>query len=287
MKDWKVTAVITTYKRNWETVARAIDSVLNQTLPVYELLLVDDNHPDSSFRAENEREAAKLERVRYVPMEKNGGVSAARNRGIAEARGNLIAFLDDDDEWAPGKTETQVRLFEENPGLGIAFVTGRVINEDDGSECFNWQYEIFKEEPSFHDMLYTDYVGSASVPMISLEALRDTGGFIRENQPAVEDYELWIRIARKYRVKGVRDVLFIKHTDSSEHVSGNLVRVGRGFRNIYKLNREEYRKDLKAHTAILWNICRCGVRGKDFTVVPYVFHWFFLKCALTVRGGKA
>ncbi|MCR4805822.1 MAG: glycosyltransferase [Clostridia bacterium] len=287
MRDWKVTAVITTYKRKWASIVRAIESVLNQTRPVYELLLVDDNNADSPYSEDIQREVAGLEKVRYVPMVKNGGVAAARNRGIAEAKGDLIAFLDDDDEWAPEKVAVQVSLFEKDPDLGIAFVTGRVINEDTGEEYHNWQYEIFKENPSYNDMLYTDYVGSASVPMIRLAALRDVGGFIRENQPAVEDYELWIRVARKYAVKGVKDVLFIKHTDSNEHVSGSLVKVGRGFRNIYALNRQDYQKDLRAHVAILWNICRCGVRGKDASVIPYVFRWFFLKVLATLRGVKA
>lgn len=287
MREWKVTAVITTYKRKWASIVRAIESILNQTMPVYEILLVDDNNADSPYSEDIRKEVARLDRVRYVPMVKNGGVAAARNKGIAEARGDLIAFLDDDDEWAPEKVAVQVGLFEQNPDLGIAFVTGRVINEDTGEQYFNWQHEVFKEEPSYFDMLYTDYVGSASVPMIRLAALKDVGGFIQVNQPAVEDYELWIRIARKYAVKGVKDVLFIKHTDSNEHVSGSLVKVGRGFRNIYALNRLDYRKDLRAHVAILWNICRCGVRGKDITVVPYIFTWMFLKFLAVLRSVKA
>ena len=284
MKDWKVTAVITTYKREWTSIVRAINSVLNQTMPVYELLLVDDNDSDSLYSKGIQNEVTKMERVRYVPMVKNRGVAEARNRGIAEAKGDLIAFLDDDDEWAPEKVAVQVSMFEKEPDLGIAFVTGRVINDENGREHYNWQYEIFKENPSYVDMLYTDYVGSASVPMIRLNVLRDVGGFIRENQPAVEDYELWIRIAKKYNIKGVKDVLFIKHTDSNEHVSGSLVKVGRGFRNIYTLNQADYQKNLRAHVAILWNICRCGVRGKDITVVPYVFRWLGLRFLAQLRG---
>lgn len=283
MKQWKVTAAITTYKRDWNSITRAIESVLNQSYPVHELLLVDDNDVQSEFSQDIQREVVKLPKVRYVPMIKNGGVSRARNRAIEEAQGDLIGFLDDDDEWHPDKVAAQVRMFEETPNLGIAFVTGRIMFEGTDRQEYNWQYQIFKPEPSFEDMLWTDYVGSASVPLISLEALRDVGGFLTENQPAEEDYELWIRIARKYAVRGTKDVLFIKHMDGSAHISTRLDRVYEGFRNIYRINIADYRKYPRAHTAILWNIVRCGVRAQLPQVIPYVIKWFFYKTYTKLR----
>jgi len=184
MKQWKVTAAITTYKRDWNSIIRAIESILNQTYPVYELLLIDDNDVHSDFSQEIMQGVLKLPKVRYVPMGKNSGVCKARNRAIEEAQGDLIGFLDDDDEWHPEKVAAQVRMFEETPNLGISFVTGRILFEGTDREEYNWQYKIFKPEPTFEDMLWTDYVGSASVPLISMEALRDVGGFLTENQPA-------------------------------------------------------------------------------------------------------
>lgn len=283
MKQWKVTAAITTYKREWKSITRAIESVLNQTYPVHELLLVDDNDAQSGYSAEILQQVLKLPRVRYVPMGKNSGVACARNRAIEEARGDLIGFLDDDDEWHPEKIAAQVRMFEETPGLGISFVTGRILFDGTDREEYNWQYRIFKPEPTFSDMLWSDYVGSASVPLLSLSALRDVGGFLTEHQPAEEDYELWIRIARKYAVRGTKDVLFIKHMDGSTHISTRLDRVYEGFRNIYRINLSDYRKHPRAHVAILWNIVRCGVRAGLPQVIPYVFKWFIYKTYTQLR----
>ena len=108
-----VTAVVTTYKRSWDGISRAIDSILAQTCPVCELLLVDDNDEDSAYSADLREKAKAYPLVRYVPMGKNGGVSKARNRGMQEAKGEYIAFLDDDDEWLPDKLETQLAVFAE------------------------------------------------------------------------------------------------------------------------------------------------------------------------------
>ena len=122
-------------------------------------------------------------------------------------------------------------------------------------------------------MLENDYIGSTSSPLIKKQVLDDVGMFRTKNQPAVEDYELWIRIAHKYNIIGTRDVVFLKHTDNMEHVSGSMNRLFQGFKNIYLINKPDYDKNLHASVGILWNISRVGVRGKNIRVIPYVFKW--------------
>lgn len=275
MAQHRVTAVITTYHREWKMIRRAINSILQQTVPVYELLLIDDNGLGSQYQQEIAQEAAKIEQIRYIPLPHNSGAAAARNKGIAEAKGDILGYLDDDDEWCPDKLEKMLPLFDADPDTALVFGTGWVIRHHTGKEHYNWQWEIFKPEPTYTDMLYTDYVGSTSAPLIKVEALRTVGGFIRENQPAVEDYELWIRIAQRYQLRGTKDVVFIKHDEADNNVSGSLHKLSAGFRNIYRLHRKDYAANPKAKTAILWNICRTGVRGLDVTVTPYVFAWLW------------
>ncbi|MBR4797518.1 MAG: glycosyltransferase family 2 protein, partial [Spirochaetia bacterium] len=97
----EVSVVITTYKRP-EKLARAIKSVLDQSLKDWELIIVDDNSAGSPFRAETEAFMASYladSRVRYIKHEKNSGAPAARNTGIKAAVGTYIALLDDDDEF--------------------------------------------------------------------------------------------------------------------------------------------------------------------------------------------
>jgi len=99
-----VSGIITAYDRP-EFLARAIESALAQTRLLTELIVVDDGSPSDLASVV----AAFGERVSYVRMAENRGANAARNLGVATARGEVVAFLDDDDEWQPEKLEYQLR----------------------------------------------------------------------------------------------------------------------------------------------------------------------------------
>ena len=109
----KISALIPTYNRRTE-VLRAIDSVLAQTVPVDEIIVVDDGSADGSAEAIRSRYGSRV----TLFQQENAGVSAARNVGILEARGEWIAFLDSDDVWFPTKIERQ---FEALAALGDGF----------------------------------------------------------------------------------------------------------------------------------------------------------------------
>lgn len=96
--------------------AEAIDSVLSQSLPPSEIVIVDDGSTDRSPATAKRFDSA----VRYF-YQKNMGTAAARNRGIIEARGNFFAFLDQDDIWEPQKLEIQINAFQNDSGLDIVF----------------------------------------------------------------------------------------------------------------------------------------------------------------------
>src|SRR5690554_2263658 len=109
-----VSVVIPTYNRR-ELVCLAIDSVLAQDLPVEDVIVVDDGSVDGTGQWLVERYAG---RIRYLWQE-NAGVSAARNRGMAIARGRYITLLDSDDLWLPAKTRLQAEWLERHPGYGM------------------------------------------------------------------------------------------------------------------------------------------------------------------------
>lgn len=116
MKKILVSVIIPTYKRS-NMLLRAIDSVLNQTYDNIEVIVVDDNNPDSEWRIETLKRMKKYEndeRVKYICHEKNKNGSAARNTGIKNANGEIIAFLDDDDMYCPNKIEKQVSFLLTN-----------------------------------------------------------------------------------------------------------------------------------------------------------------------------
>lgn len=112
----KVSVVIPTYNRGY-IVREAIESVLAQTFGDFEVIVVDDGSADDTAE---KIAAIRDSRVRYI-RQSNAGVSAARNRGVAEARGEIISFLDSDDLWKPEKLTHEVRFLEEHPEVPAVF----------------------------------------------------------------------------------------------------------------------------------------------------------------------
>ena len=261
---YKVTAVITTCRRDWKIIERAIRSVCAQSYPIYELLLIDDNDLDSEYTKIIKEKSAAYSLVRYVPMGGNSGVAAARNKAISEAKGDLIGYLDDDDEWYPDKIKKQAEVYEAHPDAAIVYGVGMKWNDDtDKEEGYTWSYTVFRECPTFEEMLAADRIGSTSHPLIRKEVLCEVGGFQTKGIPAVEDYELWTRIIRGHKGYGLKEALYLKHMNNSEHVSRNRNKTFAGYRYIYHEFQEDYAKNPYARKRILWNVVREGVKAKN------------------------
>ncbi len=114
-----VSCIIPTYKRS-DTLVRAINSVLNQTYPNVEVLVVNDNEPDDEFTIQVKKALEAFSdntRVRLIMQDKHVNGAKARNVGIEAANGMFVGFLDDDDEWDSMKAEHQVKFLQENPDI--------------------------------------------------------------------------------------------------------------------------------------------------------------------------
>ena len=122
-RDPLVSVILPTFNRS-SYLRQALDSVLNQTFEDFEVLVVDDGSTDNTARVVR---AIDDPRVRYV-YQQNAGRSAARNRGLENARGDLIAFLDDDDEYLPHKLACQVRYLENRPAIDLVASGTQVID---------------------------------------------------------------------------------------------------------------------------------------------------------------
>ncbi len=132
MIDRLVSVVVPTYNRAY-CICRAIDSVRQQTHSNWEILLVDDGSTDNT-KAVIASTYAGDPRIRYI-YQQNAGVSAARNAGIRESKGDYVAFLDSDDTWKPWKLETQLECFRFFPEVGMVWTdfeavdaSGQVVN---------------------------------------------------------------------------------------------------------------------------------------------------------------
>lgn len=199
-----VSVVIPTYNRA-HVLPRALDSVLAQTYRDFEVLVVDDGSTDETADV-LAHYGDRDERVRYLVQPQNTGVSAARNRGIREARGSLVAFLDSDDAWFPEKLERQVGRFRQSSddvGLvycGVETVYDKEIDDE------GWVFQPGHRGDVFEDLLLENVIHTGSGVVIR-RSVTDAAGFFDEGIPASEDYEYWIRIAQHYAFDFVAEPL--------------------------------------------------------------------------------
>jgi glycosyltransferase involved in cell wall biosynthesis len=169
-------------------IAQAIESVAAQTLPVLETIVVDDGSGDGSGEV-----AARLPKVRVIRQE-GRGVSAARNRGIAEARGDHVAFLDADDLWRPEKVERQLAALAARPGAGFS-VCRETYLYDEGQTRPCWITDEMAAER------YLAFIPSALVA--TRECLARVGGF-DESRAYGEDVDWFVR-AHEIGYRGAHD----------------------------------------------------------------------------------
>lgn len=177
----KVSVVIPAYNRE-ATVGRAIESALSQTLADLEVIVVDDASTDGTARAV---ESVTDPRVRLLRHETNRRAGAARNTGIAAARGAYVAFLDSDDEWLPGKLERQLAYMEANPEAP-ASCTGFLLV--DGGEAF-------PRVPALRTYRRL-FMGCDLGPGTTLVARRDVFGEVGLNDERFYRYEDWDWVLR-------------------------------------------------------------------------------------------
>lgn len=166
---------------------RTITSVLQQTMPHFELLAIDDGSTDHSA-ALLKRWAEKDERIQVICNPRNQGVAAARNQGIAAAQGLFIAFLDSDDTWNSNKLEQQIALMEQT---NCDFCcTAYVMVDDEGKRLKNRM--ISAKEILLEDLLKENYICCSSVMLRHNLAKQHT----MEGNYAHEDYVYWLKLLK-------------------------------------------------------------------------------------------
>jgi glycosyltransferase involved in cell wall biosynthesis len=181
-------------------VVRAIQSVLRQSYSDHEVIVVDDA---SAGDTQQQVAACAGDRVRFIRLEARSGANVARNRGISEAKGDFIAFLDDDDAWEPDKLAEQVRVLSET-GPALCYTGKKVINAR--GNRIGYSYHTPKFPDHYRSILYDNFIGSTSSVMAPARAFTEIGLF-DERLSAFQDYDLYIRLLKKYRVVGINTPL--------------------------------------------------------------------------------
>jgi len=229
----KVSVIIPTYNRR-TLVGEAVESVLGQSFKDFELIVVDDGSTDGT-----EQELAKYGARLRMYSQSRSGVSAARNFGVREARGQYLAFLDSDDLWRPEKLAVQSAFMERYPDCQICQteeiwlrngvrVNPRRIHQKPAGDIFLRSLDLCLVSPS--------------AVMMTRDLFDATGGF-DEALPVCEDYDLWLRIATDHQVALIAEPLVVKRGGHVDQLS----------RSMWGMDR--YR------IAALQKLLRSGIRG--------------------------
>lgn len=184
-----VTVVIPTYNRRY-CLGRAIDNVLKQDFGPVELIIVDDASPDGTA----DWVAAAYPGIRLIRNPVNRRVSAARNAGLAAARGRFIAFLDDDDWWDPSFLRRHLDLLRSRPDAVLSYCDFVSVDEEEGSPVTRISGELGADPVM--TFLTENPIRSLTLVVLSRLALVEVGGF-REDYTMCEDREVYLRLLRR------------------------------------------------------------------------------------------
>jgi len=232
----KVSVIIPTYNRPKELI-RSVKSVIDQSYNGYiEVIIIDDS--ENSIKKEIKKEFSNIVKrnknrhINYIHKGKKEGSPKARNLGVKLAQGDFIAFLDDDDLWLPEKIEKQIKVFVENDE--VALVICYSIDKRFGHERINKPpLEIS------HEMVLKAFnLSSSSSYLTRKNAFKEVGGF-DVSLPSAQEYDLAIRLSKKYKIICVPEVLMIQNS-TIDQISENWKRKIRGLIAIYSKHGRDF-----------------------------------------------
>lgn len=207
--DIKTTAIIPTFNRR-PFLRHSLDSVLSQTRPADEIIVVDDGSSDDTQALIRQCYPT----VRYLYQD-NQGISAARNYGIRHAAGDWLAFLDSDDEWLPQKLEKQMSTLQQQPDY-------RVIHCNE-----HWLRNGSPKKQQAKHRKYGGYIFQRCLPLCVISpsaavihrSVFDRVGLFDTAMTVCEDYDMWLRITCRYPVLFVDEPLIVKHGGHADQLS--------------------------------------------------------------------
>jgi len=269
---YTVSVIIPTYNRE-KYIEETILSVLHQSFPVHELIIIDDGSTDNT-RDVVGRYKDRHE-VKYV-YQQNQGISSARNHGVRLATGNILAFLDSDDIWLPSKLSLQMELFRTSPLLGM--VHNRIGFIDSHGRTCKGPSEGWAPDVSgkcFFRMVDSCLVHT-SAAAIRREVF-DSVGLFDENLRTSEDYEFFLRVTHRYEVGFVDQVLSLYRvheegvTRDKNRLDLDRIRSLALFEGKTPLERAASRAIGTAKADVYCRLAARAMQAEGWSAVPYVY----------------
>jgi glycosyltransferase involved in cell wall biosynthesis len=256
----QISVIIPTYNRSKELL-RAVNSVLNQTTQVLEILICDDGSTDDSYLLIKSLNNSK---IIWINCGRNGNAAVPRNIGIKNAKGNWVAFLDSDDEWLPFKLEYQINLILSN---NASAVSSNAININVKTKEFTHYFNKKLTILNFSKLLYSNYVITSSV-LIKKNLLLKYKLFPENNDfIGFEDYALWLKISTTDNFFYSNEPLLNYYCDHSNSLSSKIF-----------LDLNQIRKKVLIH---LISIFKC--ENLHLTIKHKLYIYFYLSDIVTFK----
>jgi glycosyltransferase involved in cell wall biosynthesis len=203
-----ITVIIPTYNRH-TFLKRALKSVFTQTYLPKELIVIDDGSTDETFEIQND-----FPSIKYIYQE-NVGVSAARNRGIEEAKYAWVAFLDSDDEWCVDKLQKQVDFHQQNRDILMSY-TDEIWIRDGKEVKIPKKFQKIGCDTFLENLSYCNIAPSS---VLLHKKVLEKVGLFDETMEVCEDYDLWLRIALEFEIAFLDEKLIKKYAGHEDQLS--------------------------------------------------------------------
>lgn len=212
----------------------ALQSVLNQTLQDFEVIVVNNHSTDHTLAVITE---FNDDRVRVINFENHGVIGAARNVGINAAQGDHVAFLDSDDSWHPNKLELVATAIDEHPDAGLFCHNQELVRDGHPAGVAKYGPPAGTREDLYDYLLLRGNCVSTSAAVVARQYLEQVGSFSEDSEViTVEDYDLWLRLAKVCRFEFIPDSLGVHNyhdggasTNTELHLSALIIVLDRHF----------------------------------------------------------
>lgn len=256
----KVSVIIPTYNRS-ELLKKAVKSLESQSHQNIEIIIIDDFSTDDTAEVVGKM---KDSRIIYIRHDINKGGSEARNTGIKRATGRFIGFLDSDDQWLPDKLEKQLKLFADQPDLGVVYTGVQVVNENN--------QPTRKIIPKYRGnmllkLFESNCIDTTSSVLVKKEVLEQVQGF-DAGLPSCQDWDLYIRLAQVTTFDFVKESMVLFYHHSGERITTNKKSVLSGHLSIFEKYKELAKKQRKLtyqrFILTIWKVVfRTGIVGQS------------------------
>lgn len=216
MKSPKVSVIIPLYNGE-KFISETTESVLAQTYKNMEIIIINDGSTDGS----HEKIKPYLNRIKYIYQE-NKGISVARNKAILNSTGEYIAFLDHDDLWKPEKITLQVQYLDQHQDVGFVHTNLSIMRDTKITKEIFQTEKRNREGDCFNELLLGNFINMLTV-MVRRKCLEQVGIFDPDIK-VIQDYDLWLRIAKHFRLGYINKPLAIYRIHDS-NISKNKIRL--------------------------------------------------------------